>query len=447
MAALATTAFALILLYVSAFSSVSAKGGFSIDLIHRDSPRSPFYNPLETQSQRLRNAFRRSFRHSNRFNPKVSSTVPQTDEAEATITNNRGEYLMELSIGTPPVPIKAIADTGSDLIWTQCKPCVACYTQTDPLFDPSKSSTYKTIPCTSNQCSALKGNCLSKGSGSGSPCQYEANYGDRSHTIGDLAVDTLTLASTTGRNVSFPKTIIGCGHDNAGTFDKKGSGIVGLGGGDESLISQLSTSIDGKFSYCLVPFASEGDLTSKLNFGDNALVSGSGVLSTPIIEDEDPTKKTFFFLTLEAISVGKTKIPFTSSSSSSASGGGNIIIDSGTTLTLLEQSFYSELEEAVDQVVGGERVSDPQSPIPLCYKVSLSEDLKVPNITVHFSGADVKLDAKNTFIRVSDEAVCFSFAPSESLSIYGNLAQAGFLVGYDLKEKTVSFKPTDCTKV
>ncbi|XP_061999133.1 aspartic proteinase CDR1-like [Rosa rugosa] len=442
MAALATTAFALFLLFVSNFSSVSAKGGFTIDLIHRDSPRSPFYNPAETPSQRLENAFRRSFGRLSHFKPTTSSSVAQPNQAESTIINNRGEYLMELAIGTPPVPIKAIADTGSDLIWTQCKPCDDCYTQTDPLFDPSKSSTYKTVPCSSNQCTELKGRCSAKGSGSGSACQYEVNYGDQSYTIGDIAVDTLTLASTTGRNVSFPKTIIGCGHNNDGTFDKKGSGIVGLGGGDESLITQLGTSIDGKFSYCLIPFASEGDQTSKLNFGDNAVVSGSGVLSTPIVKDQ--TRKTFFFLTLEAISVDNTKIPF--SSSISGSGEGNIIIDSGTTLTILEQSFYSKLEEAVDKVVGGERVSDPQIGIPLCYKVSLSQDLKVPNITVHFTGADVKLEQQNTFVRVSDDTVCFAFAPAQSLSIYGNLAQAGFLVGYDLKGKAVSFKPSDCTK-
>ncbi|XP_004308644.1 PREDICTED: aspartic proteinase CDR1-like [Fragaria vesca subsp. vesca] len=440
----ATTAFVLFLLCVSHFSWVSAKGGFTIDLIHRDSPRSPFYNPSETPSQRLKNAFHRSFGRLSHVNPTASSSVAQPNQAESTIINNRGEYLMELSIGTPPVPIKAIADTGSDLIWTQCKPCVDCYTQTDPIFDPSKSSTYKTIPCASNQCTELKGKCPTAGNGSSSACPYEVNYGDQSHTIGDIAVDTLTLASTTGRDVSFPKIIIGCGHDNAGTFDKNGSGIVGLGGGDESLITQLSTSIDGKFSYCLVPFASEGDQTSKLNFGDTAVVSGTGVVSTPIVQDQ--TKKTFFFLTLDAISVGNTKIPF-SSSSSSPSGDGNIIIDSGTTLTILEQSFYSNLEDAVDKVVGRERTFIPGIPMSLCYTVSLSEELKVPNITVNFSGADVELEPKNTFVRVSDEAVCFAFAPSQSLSIYGNLAQAGFVVGYDLKKKTVSFKRTDCTKV
>ncbi|KAK9937085.1 hypothetical protein M0R45_013902 [Rubus argutus] len=425
-------AFALVLLVcASDFSCASARGrgGFTIDLIHRDSPRSPFYNSSETPSQRLNNAFRRSF---DRFPTSTSSSeAAQLDQAESTIIKSRGEYFMELSIGTPPFPIKAIADTGSDLIWTQCKPCIRCYPQTDPLFDPSKSSTYQTIPC---------------GSGSDSACQYAVIYGDQSYTKGDYAADTVTLASTTGTSVPFPNTRIGCGHDNAGSFNELGSGIVGLGGGNDSLISQLGTSIDGKFSYCLIPRASQDDLTSKLSFGDNAVVSGSGVVSTPFFQH--PSHKTFFFLKLEAISVDDTKIPF--SSPSSASGEGNIVIDSGTTLTLLEQSFYSELEDAVDKVIGRERVSNPRFLTPLCYKVSESEqEFKAPNIIVHFSGADVKLEQNNAFLRRNEETLCFAFAPPPggvSDSFYGNVAQSNFLVGYDLKGKTVSFKPTDCTK-
>ena len=199
----------------------------------------------------------------------------------------------------------------------------------------------------------------------------------------------------------------------------------------------------------MVPFVSSGEETSKLNFGDSAVVSGTGVVSTPIVVDQ--SRKTFYLLTLQAISVGDTKIPFSSSSSSSSSAsnaGGNIIIDSGTTLTLLDQSFYTNLEETVVKgVTGRERVAIPEVPMPLCYKVSQSEAFTVSSITVHFSGADVQLETKNTFVRVSDEAVCFAFAPAQDLSIYGNLAQAGFQVGYDLKQKTVSFKPADCTKI
>ncbi|KAG2314960.1 hypothetical protein Bca52824_018082 [Brassica carinata] len=151
--------FSSVLLTLSLLSSpflsnatAHTKLGFSADLIHRDSPKSPFYNPTETTAQRLRNAVHRSVNRVVHFNGKDASVhSPQTE-----ITSDGGEYLMNISLGTPPFPIMAIADTGSDLLWTQCKPCDDCYTQDDPLFDPKASSTYKDISCSSRQCTALE---------------------------------------------------------------------------------------------------------------------------------------------------------------------------------------------------------------------------------------------------------------------------------------------------
>ncbi|MCI48044.1 aspartic proteinase CDR1-like, partial [Trifolium medium] len=89
------------------------------------------------------------------------------------------------------------------------------------------------------------------------------------------------MESTTGHRVSFPKIVVGCGTNNTISLFQgasASSGIVGLGGGPLSLITQLGSSIDRKFSYCLLPY--ESNTTSKLNFGDVAVVSGDGVVST-----------------------------------------------------------------------------------------------------------------------------------------------------------------------
>ncbi|KAK7843727.1 aspartic proteinase cdr1 [Quercus suber] len=128
------------------------------------------------------------------------------------------------------------------------------------------STTYKSFSCTSSQCEFLaKISC----SNDGTSCQYSTSYGDgSSFSKGDLSIDTLTLGSTTSHPMPLP--IIWCGHDNVGNFDYKGSDIVGIGGGAVSLVSQLSSSIGGKFSYCLVPLTSGDKNTSKLNFGSNA---------------------------------------------------------------------------------------------------------------------------------------------------------------------------------
>ncbi|KAL6189165.1 hypothetical protein ACLB2K_040555 [Fragaria x ananassa] len=41
-----------------------------------------------------------------------------------------------------------VLDTGSDVVWLQCAPCKRCYSQTDPVFDPRKSSSFSSLPWT-----------------------------------------------------------------------------------------------------------------------------------------------------------------------------------------------------------------------------------------------------------------------------------------------------------
>ncbi|XVF30476.1 hypothetical protein REPUB_Repub16aG0061300 [Reevesia pubescens] len=404
------------------------KSGFSVELIHRDSLKSPLYNPLETTFDRVTNALRRSFSRVDRF----KSTSVSTKVVEADVIAGEGEYLMNVSIGTPTFDIVVIADTGSDLIWTQCKPCSQCFKQDAPLFDPSDSSTYTNLSCSASQCENLEGSSCSIDNS----CQYSVFYGDSSFSNGDLAVDTITLHSTTGRPIAVPRTVIGCGHNNDGTFNEKTSGIIGLGGGDVSLISQLGTSIAGKFSYCLLPVSKAGE-SSKMNFGSNAIVSGVGTVTTPLTKK---SPNTFYFLTLDAVSVGSKRINFTSSFF--GSDGGNIIIDSGTTLTLVPEDFYSELESALSSQINATRVNGPEG-LNLCFDAST--EFAVPDITVHFTDADVKLKPLNTFVLVSNGVACFTISPNKDFAIYGNLAQMNFLVGYDTKMQTVSFKPTDCS--
>ncbi|WRX22704.1 Xylanase inhibitor [Theobroma cacao] len=123
---------------------------------------------------------------------------------------------------------------------------------------------------------------------------------------------------------------------------------------------------------------------------------------------------------------------------------GNIIIDSGTTLTVLPQEFYLKLETLVVSEIDSKRVDAPAETLSRWYEAQ--NDFKVPNITVRFTNADVKLSPLNTFVLVSESVSCFSFTTISDFSIYGNLAQMNFLVGYDIENQAASFKPTACTK-
>ncbi|XP_043692907.1 aspartic proteinase CDR1-like [Telopea speciosissima] len=422
--------------YLSTLCLIEAgkKGGFTVDIIHRDSLLSPTYNPSVTRFERLQNAFHRSVSRANNF--KKCAISPQ--QISTQIVPNGGSYLMKISFGTPSVDTLAIADTGSDLIWIQCKPCEQCYKQNAPLFDPTKSSTYRNLLCSSKECDLL-GTGFNGCSSKANACEYAYQYGDSSLTNGLLGTETITLGSTSsGRSVPLPRKIFGCGHNNDGTFSERESGLVGLGGGPLSLISQLKTSIGGKFSYCLVPL-DKVNVTSKLNFGSEAVVSGADVISTPLVTKNPGT---FYYVTLEGISVGNKRLTYKSSSKVGVDEG-NIILDSGTTLTFLPSDFYQNLESEVKNLINGESVPDPQGLFSLCY--TADTDVNVP-ITAHFTGADVKLKPLNTFVGISEEVVCFAFIPQNGLSIFGNIAQMDFLIGHDLEKRKVYFKPVDCTK-
>lgn len=124
---------------------------------------------------------------------------------------------------------------------------------------------------------------------------------------------------------------------------------------------------------------------------------------------------------------------------------GNIIIDSGTTLTFLPRNLYAGVVSTLASVIKAKRVDDPAGILELCYTAGSVEDLNIPVIAAHFGGgADVKLLPLNTFALVAENVSCLTLAPASDLAIFGNLAQINFVVGYDLEQKRLSFKPTVC---
>ncbi|PKU82653.1 aspartic proteinase CDR1-like [Dendrobium catenatum] len=380
-----------------------SSGGFSVELIHRDSPKSPLHDPNSTPSSRIRAAAERSRSHAIYFcdairKARLSSSALPMDDANnfySDITPNTYEYLMSFYLGTLANKILAIADTGSDLIWVQCVPCKECYPQSAPLFDLQSSSSYKTIACNTDSCSILpQSSC-----GSSSQCNYQYGYGDKSIVEGILSTETIGFDSTGGRQVQIPTTLFGCTHQSNGTFDKNDAGLVGLGGGKLSLIRQLGSTIGNKFSYCL-PSSTQTSATSQLNFGSNAVVSSSNAVTTPLISGSPDT---FYFLNLEHISVAGKIVSVGKPMQAKGSAQGNIIIDSGTTLTLIDDNTLQALESNVKSSISLPQVKDPNDVFNLCFDVSRTgASTQFPEITFQFSGgASVALHQPNAFVEAS----------------------------------------------
>ncbi|XP_054811554.1 probable aspartic protease At2g35615 [Prosopis cineraria] len=396
-----------------------------------------------THSESLQYAALRSRARANRFR---HSSMAETSELVETdvFPNDVINYLMKIFVGTPPVERWAALDTGSDLIWFQCSPCPQCNPQNAPFFDPKSSSTYVSLPCNSTPCEALpyyydaQGQLESPKCGTSNECTYYYTYADNTYTMGELANESISFeASDGGQAVAFPNTVFGCGHNNNATYGRSSTGLVGLAQGSLSLVSQMGN-VGRKFSYCLPPFGHQS--TSKLRFGEDATISGNGVVSTPLITRSDTN---FYFLNLEAIVVGRRRVPLTSQSD------GNIFIDSGTTLTKLPSSVYNQVEALVKQAIGADQLSFRNIYNHLCYK-NASSIQNVPNFMVHFTGeAELSLNRQNLFrYFTSEDSMCFAMIPTEAggMPVYGNVAHINFEVQYDLDRKKLSFAPAECTK-
>jgi hypothetical protein len=308
------------------------------------------------------------------------------------------------------------------------------------MFDPTKSSTYNNISCDSSLCQQLYTHECSPEK----LCKYTYGYGDSSVTNGVLGQEKITLTSNTGKSISLQNIHFGCGHNDTGNFNDHEMGIIGLGQGPMSLVSQIGPLSGGrKFSQCLVPFHTDIKISSKMSFGKGSEVLGDGVVTTSLVTREQDIS---YYVTLLGISVEETYLPFDSSSETNVAKG-NILIDLGTPPTYLPQDLYDRVATEVRNRVPLKPISDdPSIGTQLCYRTTTN--LNGPTLTFHFEGANVTLTPVQIFIPPKDGVFCLALAinSGNDPSIFGNFAQSNYLIGFDLEKQVVSFKPTDCTK-
>ncbi|XP_059073584.1 aspartic proteinase nepenthesin-1-like [Cryptomeria japonica] len=264
-------------------------------------------------------------------------------------------------------------------------------------------------------------------------------YGDGSFTSGDLAYETLSIGSSKVKGIAF-----GCGHDNEGQGFSQGGGLVGLGRGGLSLISQLGSKAENMFSYCLLPITDSSSQTSTLFFGEGASLSG-GAKTLPLIKSS--IIPTFWYIPITGITLNGKALdipPGTFDLQSDGSGG--MIIDSGTTVTILDQAAYSPLKEAIQSAIDLTPVDGSSTGLDLCYHTS-SAHLTLPTLVFKFKGGvDYELPADNFFIQASENLLCLAMLgePSGNPSIFGNIQQQNFHILYNNAQNTLSFKPTKC---
>ncbi|KAG8072165.1 hypothetical protein GUJ93_ZPchr0006g43278 [Zizania palustris] len=410
----------------------SSSGGTTVRLNHRHGPCSPVQSEKKMTDEEL---LRRDQLRADHIQRKFSKNAGADDVQQSKVTVpttlgsslNTLQYVISVGIGSPVVTQTMTIDTGSDVSWVQCKPCPnpPCHAQTDSLFDPTASSTYASFSCSAAECTQLEeqGN----GCNSNSQCQYIVVYGDGSSTNGTYSSDTLTLSdSDVVKNFQF-----GCSHAESGLNDQT-DGLMGLGGGAQSLVSQTAATYGKSFSYCLPPTT---DSSGFLTLGAPSGGSSAFVTTQMLRSKQVPT---FYGATLQDIAVGGKQLGLSPSVFSAGS-----VVDSGTIITRLPPTAYSALSSAFKDGMKQYPPAQPRSILDTCFDFTNQDEISIPTVALVFSGgAVVDLDANGIMF-----GSCLAFAATDddgTTGIMGNVQQRTFEVMYDVGSSVLGFRSGAC---
>ncbi|XP_061347834.1 aspartyl protease family protein At5g10770-like [Gastrolobium bilobum] len=346
-------------------------------------------------------------------------------------SSNTNEYVVNVGLGTPKKELTLVMDTGSSLIWTQCQPCKlgsshGCFKQTDPIFDPSKSSTYINVTCPSHTCSLTNTTLGFSACSSTSTCEYVSSYVDGSSLGGFLAKERLSVGSDT-----FNDIIFGCAEINANVSVAGNDGILGLDQGFLSFVEQTETAntYQRVFSYCFPSKASE---IGFLKFGKAKRVSKS-LKFTQLGAS--------YGINLVGIKLGNTKLPI-------AFKRGTASIDSGTVVTRLPTKDYITLREAYRKAMSHYQLAKPFDILDTCYHVDSRRKLKIPKMSFLFAdGLVLDLPHIGLAFPINSTLVCLPFAPypgGVDRVLFGNVQQKTLEIVYDVAGGKIGFGYGGC---
>nr|AGT17399.1 aspartic proteinase [Saccharum hybrid cultivar R570] len=194
--------------------------------------RAELQHPYAGSSLPVHDMWRRSARASKARVARLDARLAGNMSVPlAHISDDDEAYTVTVGIGTPPQPHTLIVDTASDLTWTQCNLLNDTAKQREPLFDPSKSSSFAFVPCSSRLCT--EDNHDSK-SCSNKTCRYDCGYVSV-EAVGVLAHEAFSFGDNC---LSFG---FGCGALTDGNL-LGASGILGMSPAVLSMVSQLAIS-------------------------------------------------------------------------------------------------------------------------------------------------------------------------------------------------------------
>ncbi|KAJ3683821.1 hypothetical protein LUZ60_014048 [Juncus effusus] len=339
-------------------------------------------------------------------------------------------YIVRAQLGTPAQNLLLAFDTSNDVAWMPCTGCTGCPAGS-PSFNPTVSSSYHPVACGSVQCNQVQNPTCNPSTKS---CAFGLSYASSSVQAA-LGQDSLSLASDIVSSYTF-----GCLQNVVGNSIPP-QGLLGLGRGSLSFLTQTKSIYGSTFSYCLPSFKS-------LNFSGTLRLGLKGqpvrIKSTPLLSN--PHRSSLYYVNMTGIKVGRRTVPIPPAALAfdPATGAGTVI-DSGTMFTQLVRPAYEAMRLEFRR-----QVNAPVTTLggfDTCY----NGPVKYPTITFKFDQMQVTLPEENVIIHSSSGSLsCLAMAAAPEglngvLNVIANMQQQNHRVLFDIPNSRVGFAREVCT--
>ncbi|CAL5047439.1 unnamed protein product [Urochloa decumbens] len=353
-------------------------------------------------------------------------------------------YTVLAGYGTPAQQLPLYFDV-SGMSNLRCKPCFssgsgAGAAQCDRAFDPSVSSSFRTVPCESPDCRETS--CSS-----GSSCTFTFYNSTFVFGHGTVVTDTLTLSPS----ATFEDFSVGCMQLDNMFSDGAAAGNIDLSRSRHSLTTRVLLSSPpgtAAFSYCLpADTDTHGFLSIAPALADYS--GNAGVKYVPLVTN--PRGPNFYFVDLVAIAINGTDLPVPSATFR----GNGTMIDSQSAFTYLNPPIYTALRDEFRRAMEKYQLVPAFSDLDTCYNFTGFNYIELPDITLKFgNGETMELDDRQFmyfFREHLDDGFpfgCLAFAatqdPSFAWNLLGSQVQRTKEIVYDVHGSKVAFVPSRC---
>ncbi|KAK3427622.1 hypothetical protein EUGRSUZ_F03801 [Eucalyptus grandis] len=357
-----------------------------------------------------------------------------------------GYYSVSLSIGHPAKAFDLDIDTGSDLTWVQCDaPCTACTKPLDSLYKPNNNLMH----CENPLCAAINTSGNQPCKTPSDQCDYEVEYADQGSSFGVLVNDYFSLKLLNGSLVS-PRLAFGCGYDQHFPVNTPPppptAGVLGLGNGKASIISQLSnlSVIRNVLGHCLS--ARGGGF---LFFGDDLVPSSKIAWVSLSASSSD-----------KHYAAGPAELLYNDKPTGVK--GLKVVFDSGSSYTYLNSKAYQAVLNQVRADLKGKPLKDAveDKSLPICWK-GAKPFKSVHEVKNHFKPLQLNFGKGNAQLQLLPEAylivtkhgnACLGILNGGEvrlgeLNLIGDISMQDKMVVYDNEKKQIGWVTADCDRL